>query len=152
MKLKGGMLDADGHLIERDEELLEYMEAPYKGNNTLLGFPFFPTLDGYHRGAIMARLGIHQWLHHHAAGLDRDPRRHRLEMHRALPDRGPRLHHDPGPRRGRPRWRAPTNDWFTDQFRRSHRLRGVRSSRSKPWRRRWRSCAARSPSSAWWAR
>jgi predicted TIM-barrel fold metal-dependent hydrolase len=60
MKLKGSMLDADGHLIERDEELLEYMEAPYKGNNTLLGFPFFPTLDGYHRGAIMARLGIHK--------------------------------------------------------------------------------------------
>ena len=60
MKVKGGMLDADGHLIERDEELFEYMEAPYKGNNTLLGFPFFPTLDGYHRGAIMARLGIHK--------------------------------------------------------------------------------------------
>src|SRR5207248_4916472 len=60
MKVKGGMLDADGHLIERDEELLEYTEAPYKGNNTLLGFPFFPTLDGYHRGAIMARLGIHK--------------------------------------------------------------------------------------------
>ena len=60
MKVKGGMLDADGHLIERDEELFEYLEAPYKGNNTLLGFPFFPTLDGYHRGAIMARLGIHK--------------------------------------------------------------------------------------------
>ena len=60
MKLKGSMLDADGHLIERDEELLEYMEPPYKGNNTLLGFPFFPTLDGYQRGAIMARLGIHK--------------------------------------------------------------------------------------------
>jgi uncharacterized protein len=60
MKLKGSMLDADGHLIERDEELLEYMEAPYRGNNTLLGFPFFPTLDGYQRGAILARLGIHK--------------------------------------------------------------------------------------------
>jgi predicted TIM-barrel fold metal-dependent hydrolase len=60
MKLKGSMLDADGHLIERDDELLEYMEAPYKGNNTLLGFPFFPTLDGYQRGAILARLGIHK--------------------------------------------------------------------------------------------
>src|SRR3954466_15730445 len=60
MKVKGGMLDADGHLGERDEELFEYMEAPYKGNNTLLGFPFFPTLDGYNRGAILARLGIHK--------------------------------------------------------------------------------------------
>ena len=60
MKLKGNILDADGHLIERDTELFEYLEPPYKGNNSLLGFPFFPTLDGYHRGAIMSRLGIHK--------------------------------------------------------------------------------------------
>jgi uncharacterized protein len=60
MKLKGSLLDADGHLVENDEELLEYMEAPYKGNESVLGFPFFPTLDGYQRGAIMARLGIHK--------------------------------------------------------------------------------------------
>ena len=60
MKLKGNILDADGHLIERDDELFEYLEPPYKGNNTLLGFPFFPTLDGYQRGAIIARLGIHK--------------------------------------------------------------------------------------------
>ena len=60
MKLKGNLLDADGHLIERDTELFGYLEPPYKGNDSLLGFPFFPTLDGYHRGAIMGRLGIHK--------------------------------------------------------------------------------------------
>src|SRR3989442_3663036 len=59
MKLKR-MLDGDGHVIERDSELFEYLEKPYAGNDTLLGYPFFPTLDGYNRGAIIARLGIHK--------------------------------------------------------------------------------------------
>ncbi len=60
MNIKGNMLDADGHLIERDAELYEFLEAPYKGNPAMLGFPFFPTLDGYQRGAIISRLGIHK--------------------------------------------------------------------------------------------
>lgn len=60
MKLKDKILDADGHIIERDSEIFEYLEAPYAGNDTLLGFPFFPTLDGYHRGAILGRLGVHK--------------------------------------------------------------------------------------------
>jgi len=77
--------------IERDDELLEYMEAPYKGNNTLLGFPFFPTLDGYQRGAIMARLGIHKGYHDQRQDVDRLPRRHRDREHGALPDRRPRF-------------------------------------------------------------
>ncbi|HUK60289.1 MAG TPA: amidohydrolase family protein [Stellaceae bacterium] len=54
------ILDGDGHVIERDAELYEYLEPPYAGNTTLLGYPFFPALDGYNRGAVMARLGIHQ--------------------------------------------------------------------------------------------
>jgi predicted TIM-barrel fold metal-dependent hydrolase len=54
------VLDGDGHIIERDAELFEYLEPPYRGNTTLLGYPFFPTLDGYNRGAVMARMGIHQ--------------------------------------------------------------------------------------------
>jgi len=54
------ILDGDGHVMERDSELFEYLEPPYAGNETLLGFPFFPTLDGYQRGAIVARLGIHK--------------------------------------------------------------------------------------------
>jgi len=60
MKLKGKLLDADGHLIERDADLYEYLEPPYAGNEGMLGFPFFPTLDGYHRGAILSRLEIHK--------------------------------------------------------------------------------------------
>jgi hypothetical protein len=53
------ILDGDGPVIERDAELYEYLEPPYAGNTTLLGYPFFPALDGYNRGAVMARLGIH---------------------------------------------------------------------------------------------
>src|SRR5215510_4169444 len=60
MALNRTILDADGHVIERDAELFEYLEAPYAGNEALLGYPFFPTLDGYNRGAILSRLGIHK--------------------------------------------------------------------------------------------
>src|SRR5712692_1620279 len=55
---KTKVVDGDGHIIERDAELFEFLEPPYRGNNALLGFPFFPTLDGFQRGAIIARNGI----------------------------------------------------------------------------------------------
>jgi predicted TIM-barrel fold metal-dependent hydrolase len=54
------ILDGDGHVIEWDQEIREYLEDPYRSNPGMTAFPFFPTLDGYHRGAIMARLGIHR--------------------------------------------------------------------------------------------
>jgi hypothetical protein len=56
------IIDADGHVYERDEELFEYLEAPYAARQTVRGFPFWPSLDGYHRGAIHARLDVHQAL------------------------------------------------------------------------------------------
>lgn len=49
------VVDGDGHVIERDAELFEFLDAPYRGNSALLGYPFFPTLDGWQRGAILAR-------------------------------------------------------------------------------------------------
>lgn len=49
------VVDGDGHIVERDAELYEFLEPPYHGNSAVLGYPFFPTLDGYNRGAIMAR-------------------------------------------------------------------------------------------------
>jgi len=54
------IIDADGHVYEPDTELFEHLEAPYRGKQTLLGFPFWPTIDGFQRGAIHARLGIHR--------------------------------------------------------------------------------------------
>jgi len=56
------VIDADGHVYEKDSELFEHLESPYAGQRTVLGLPFWPTLDGYHRGAIHARLGVHQAL------------------------------------------------------------------------------------------
>jgi len=56
------VIDADGHVYERDDELFEHLDAPYTAKRTVFGFPFWPTLDGYHRGAIHSRLDIHQTL------------------------------------------------------------------------------------------
>jgi predicted TIM-barrel fold metal-dependent hydrolase len=53
------VIDADGHLIERDQEIYEYLDSPYRGVSAVTGFPFFPTLDGFQRGAIMGRLGMY---------------------------------------------------------------------------------------------
>ena len=47
-----GFIDADGHVVEGDSELLDFLPPPYKGREDLLSFPFFPTLDGFHRQAL----------------------------------------------------------------------------------------------------
>jgi predicted TIM-barrel fold metal-dependent hydrolase len=54
------IIDADGHVYERDVELYEYLPAPYAGRRTVLGFALWPSADGFQRGAIHARLGIHE--------------------------------------------------------------------------------------------
>jgi predicted TIM-barrel fold metal-dependent hydrolase len=56
------IIDADGHVYEKQEEIFEHLEGRYAAKRTVLAFPFFPTLDGYHRGAIQARLDLHQTL------------------------------------------------------------------------------------------
>ena len=43
------IVDADGHVYERDEELFEHLEAPYAAKRTVLGFPFWPSIDGFQR-------------------------------------------------------------------------------------------------------
>lgn len=60
LNLTGKIRDADGHIMERDADLFEYLEAPFAGNEMMLAFPFFPTIDGFHRGAIHGRLGHHE--------------------------------------------------------------------------------------------
>lgn len=56
------IFDADGHVYEKDEEVFEHLDGQYAAKHTLLGFPLWPTLDGYHRGAIHARLDVHRVL------------------------------------------------------------------------------------------
>jgi uncharacterized protein len=56
------VIDADGHLMERDDEICEYLDPPYRDLPAVLGYPCFPTLDGFQRGAIMGRLGMYEEL------------------------------------------------------------------------------------------
>lgn len=56
------IIDADGHVYERDSDLFEYLESPYAGKQAILAFPFWPTIDGFQRGAMQARLNIHKSL------------------------------------------------------------------------------------------
>src|SRR5690606_6346021 len=54
------VVDADGHVYESPTALWEFLPAPYAGRATVLGFPLWPTADGFQRGAIHARLGLHK--------------------------------------------------------------------------------------------
>ncbi len=45
------VIDADGHVIERDAQIKPYLDEPYRSHPDLLGVPFFPSLDGWNRAA-----------------------------------------------------------------------------------------------------
>jgi hypothetical protein len=45
------IIDADGHVIERDAQLKPYLEEPYRSHPDLLNVPLFPSLDGWNRAA-----------------------------------------------------------------------------------------------------
>lgn len=49
------VIDGDGHIRERDSEICQYLDEPYKSSPNTLNYPFFPTLDGFQRGAYSAR-------------------------------------------------------------------------------------------------
>ena len=64
-------IDADGHVVESDADILPFLPPPFRGRDDLLGFPFFPTLDGWHRAArrvadgkqhILPRPTVDDWL------------------------------------------------------------------------------------------
>jgi uncharacterized protein len=44
------VIDADGHVMELDEQLWEYIGPPYRGAGWHRSYSFFPSLDGYIRG------------------------------------------------------------------------------------------------------
>ncbi len=65
-----GFIDADGHVVESDAELLDFLPTPFRGRKDLLSFPFFPTLDGFHRqarrvadgkGRFIAKGSLKEW-------------------------------------------------------------------------------------------
>lgn len=49
--MEQGIIDADGHVIERDAQMKEYLDEPYHSNPDLLNASFFPALDGWNRAA-----------------------------------------------------------------------------------------------------
>jgi predicted TIM-barrel fold metal-dependent hydrolase len=44
--------DADGHILENDNALFEYLDPPYRGKKNLLKESLFPSVDGWHRRAM----------------------------------------------------------------------------------------------------
>jgi predicted TIM-barrel fold metal-dependent hydrolase len=49
------VFDADGHVFEQDNELVEYYEGEYKGAMRLTTFNLMPSLDYWNRALIMQR-------------------------------------------------------------------------------------------------
>ena len=47
-------IDGDGHIRERDAEIWKYLDEPYGSSEVTLNYPFFPSLDGFQRGATGA--------------------------------------------------------------------------------------------------
>jgi predicted TIM-barrel fold metal-dependent hydrolase len=45
------IIDSDGHVNERDDVLVDYLPEPFRGRRELLGRPFFPPTDHFHRMA-----------------------------------------------------------------------------------------------------
>jgi predicted TIM-barrel fold metal-dependent hydrolase len=45
------IIDSDGHVTERDEELIDYLPAPFTSNRRLFSHYFFTLSDKFHRGA-----------------------------------------------------------------------------------------------------
>ncbi len=44
--------DADGHILENDNTLFDYLDPPYRGRKKLLNESLFPSVDGWHRRAM----------------------------------------------------------------------------------------------------
>ncbi len=45
------VIDADGHIIESEIELFEYLPEPYRGQEGIIAYHMFPSLDGFNRAA-----------------------------------------------------------------------------------------------------
>jgi len=51
------IIDGDGHIYERDEDLIPYLRGKYP-EDTLRTYYLFPTLDGWRRGLPPRGIGI----------------------------------------------------------------------------------------------
>jgi predicted TIM-barrel fold metal-dependent hydrolase len=51
MKPNYPIIDADGHVLEKDSELHDFLEGRYRGMPRFETYGYFPSLDGWHRGS-----------------------------------------------------------------------------------------------------
>lgn len=49
------VFDGDGHILENDDEIVQYFEGEFEGIRMFKPFGIFPTLDGWARGFILAK-------------------------------------------------------------------------------------------------
>ena len=52
------IIDGDGHIYERDEDLMPYLRGKYP-EETLCTYYLFPTLDGWRRGLPPRRHAVY---------------------------------------------------------------------------------------------
>ncbi|MBM4263803.1 MAG: amidohydrolase [Deltaproteobacteria bacterium] len=52
------VFDADGHVMETDADIFDYLPPPYRGQTQLFTAPFFPGLDAWHRAASRVGDGL----------------------------------------------------------------------------------------------
>ena len=50
MNVSYPIIDADGHVMEKDAELREFLEGRYREGPHFQTYSFFPSLDGWNRG------------------------------------------------------------------------------------------------------
>lgn len=49
------IIDSDGHIFERDEDIHPYLDSHYQDGASFKNSAFFPSLDGWRRGGIRGR-------------------------------------------------------------------------------------------------
>jgi predicted TIM-barrel fold metal-dependent hydrolase len=49
------VFDGDGHVLETDDEVIEYYEGEYANKKRMRGLPIFPAIDGWSRGPMIAK-------------------------------------------------------------------------------------------------
>ena len=50
MSVQYPIIDADGHVLEKDSELHDFLEGRYRGTPRFESYSYFPSLDGWNRG------------------------------------------------------------------------------------------------------
>ena len=85
MNVNYPIIDADGHVMETDAELREFLEGRYRQGPHFKTYSYFPSLDGWNRGfgvpgkvpetprAQMARASRRTWRPYYRALSHRRP-------------------------------------------------------------------------------